>query len=176
MHIWSCSKYLTSAYSARLNYIAEKSQVKIATRYRTSYAFLSLFINSCTSVNYPCEFIQSDVPSSTLLLPIPNEFGTLFELGVQRLETLEELEIQYSQALAKCTFTTCIVFCLLPFLYRFFIFFIVSLSQNRNTKNTKEKKKKEREPILRLACRLRLGRVTSILMLFNSQFYWLTYC
>ena len=46
------------------------------------------------------EFIQSDVPSNTLLL-IPNEFGTVFELGVQRLETLEELEIQYSQALAK---------------------------------------------------------------------------
>ena len=46
------------------------------------------------------EFIQSDVPSNTLLL-IPNEFGTVFELGVQRLETLEEPEIQYSQALAK---------------------------------------------------------------------------
>ena len=46
------------------------------------------------------EFIQSDVPSNTLLL-IPNEFGTVFELGVQRLETLEELEIQYSQAFAK---------------------------------------------------------------------------
>ena len=37
------------------------------------------------------EFIQSDVPSNTLLL-IPNEFGTVFE----RLERLEELEIQYS--------------------------------------------------------------------------------
>ena len=46
------------------------------------------------------EFIQLDVPSNTLLL-IPNEFGTVFELGVQRLETLEELEIQYPQALAK---------------------------------------------------------------------------
>ena len=46
------------------------------------------------------QFIQSDaVPSGTLL--IPNKFGTLFELGVQRLETLEKLEIQYSQALAK---------------------------------------------------------------------------
>ena len=42
------------------------------------------------------EFIQSDVPSNNLLL-IPNEFGTVFE----RLERLEELEIQYSQALAK---------------------------------------------------------------------------
>ena len=39
------------------------------------------------------EFIQSDVPSNNLLL-IPNEFGTVFE-------RLEELEIQYSQALAK---------------------------------------------------------------------------
>ena len=46
------------------------------------------------------EFIQSDVPSDTLLL-IRNEFGTVFELGAQRLETLEELDIQYSQALAK---------------------------------------------------------------------------
>ena len=46
------------------------------------------------------EFIQSDVPSNTLLL-IPNEFGTVFELGIQRLETLEQLEIQYSQAIAK---------------------------------------------------------------------------
>ena len=42
------------------------------------------------------EFIQSDVPSNTLLL-IPNELGTVIE----RLETLEELEIQYSQELAK---------------------------------------------------------------------------
>ena len=46
------------------------------------------------------EFIQSDVPSNTLLL-IPNEFGTVFELGIQRLETLEELEVQYSLALAR---------------------------------------------------------------------------
>ena len=46
------------------------------------------------------EFIQSDVPSNALLL-IANEFGTVFELGVQTLETLEELEIQYSQALTK---------------------------------------------------------------------------
>ena len=46
------------------------------------------------------EFIQSDMPSNTLLL-IPNEFGTVFELGVQGLETLKELEIQYSQALVK---------------------------------------------------------------------------
>ena len=45
------------------------------------------------------EFIQSDVPSNTLL-PIPNEFATVFELGVQILETLE-LEIQYSQAITK---------------------------------------------------------------------------
>ena len=32
--------------------------------------------------------------------PLPN-LVSLFELGVQRLETLEELEIQYSQALTK---------------------------------------------------------------------------
>ena len=38
------------------------------------------------------EFIQLDVPGNTLLL-IPNEFRTVFE----RLGTLEELEIQYSQ-------------------------------------------------------------------------------
>ena len=42
------------------------------------------------------EFIQSDVPSNNLLL-IPNEFGT----GFERFERLEELEIQYSQALGK---------------------------------------------------------------------------
>ena len=42
----------------------------------------------------------SDMPSNTLLL-IPNEFGTVFEFGVQRLETSEEQEIKYSQALAK---------------------------------------------------------------------------
>ena len=39
--------------------------------------------------------------SSNILLLMPNEFGTVFEMAVQRLETLEELEIQYSQALAK---------------------------------------------------------------------------
>ena len=44
--------------------------------------------------------VYSDVPSNTLSL-IPNEFGTVFELDVQRLETLEGLEIQYSQALSK---------------------------------------------------------------------------
>ena len=65
-----------------------------------SYPFCRcLFIHARQS--YLCEFIQSDVSSNTLLLPIPNEFGTLFEMGVQRLETLEELEIQYSEALAK---------------------------------------------------------------------------
>ena len=40
--------------------------------------------------------IFRDENKITLLLLIPNEFGTVFELGVQRLETLEELEIQYS--------------------------------------------------------------------------------
>ena len=38
------------------------------------------------------EFIQSNVPSNTLLL-VPKEFGTAFE----RLKGLDELEIQYSQ-------------------------------------------------------------------------------
>ena len=76
------------------------------------------------------EFIQSDVPSNTLLL-IPNEFGTVFE----RLERLEELEIQYSQPeretishnrlLQAITFkATRIAFCL-P--VRFFITAIRSL-------------------------------------------------
>ena len=32
---------------------------------------------------------------------IPNELGAVFELGVQRLESLEQLKVQYSQALAK---------------------------------------------------------------------------
>ena len=41
----------------------------------------------------------SDVTSNTITEP--NEFGTIFQLGVQSLETLEELEIQYSQALVK---------------------------------------------------------------------------
>ena len=86
------------------------------------------------------EFIQTDVPSKTLLL-IPNEFGTVFELGVKRLETLEELERQYSQALAKSeretisherllealTFkVTRIAFCL-PAFSRFFIALIRSI-------------------------------------------------
>ena len=44
-----------------------------------------------THGNKLSEFIQSDVPSNTLLL-IPNDFGTVFELGIQRLETLEQLE------------------------------------------------------------------------------------
>ena len=87
------------------------------------------------------EFIQSDVPSNTLLL-IPNEFGAVFELGIQRLETLEELKIQYSQALAKTeretishnmllealnTFkATRIAFCL-PVFFRFLIAAIRSI-------------------------------------------------
>ena len=61
-------------------------------------SFLSLFIYSCTSVSY--RSILSDMPSNTLLL-IPNEFGTVFELGVQRLQILEKLEIQYSQELTN---------------------------------------------------------------------------
>ena len=33
-----------------------------------------------------------------ILLLIPNQFGTVIELGVQGLETLEQLEIQYRKA------------------------------------------------------------------------------
>ena len=75
----------------RITYLG-KNQIIIATSYHMSYSvsFLSLFIYSCIAVSYLCKFIQSDVPSSTLLL-IPNEFGTVFELG----------EMQYSQAPAK---------------------------------------------------------------------------
>ena len=80
------------------------------------------------------EFIQSDMASNTFFLT-RNEFGAVFELGVHRLETLEELEIQYSQAIAKLereilshnrllkalTFkATRIAFCL-PVFSRFFI-------------------------------------------------------
>ena len=45
--------------------------------------------------NKSSEFIQLYV------LLVPNESGTVFELGVQRFETFEQLEIQYWQALAK---------------------------------------------------------------------------
>ena len=78
---------------------------------------------------------------------MPNEFGTVFELGVQRLETLEELEIQYSQPLAKPNLTNSFAqqvirstharsdsyrkshFCL-PVSYRFFIAAIRSIETN----------------------------------------------
>ena len=75
------------------------------------------------------------MPASYTLLLIPNEFGTVFELGVQRLETLEEIEVQYPEALAEAgretashktllgalTFkATRFAFCL-PVFYRFFI-------------------------------------------------------
>ena len=39
MRTWFCSKYLTSAYSTRLNYLAGKNQINIATSYRMSYPF-----------------------------------------------------------------------------------------------------------------------------------------
>ena len=39
--------------------------------------------------------------TSNTLLPIPIEFGTVFELGVQRLETSEQIQTQYSHPLAK---------------------------------------------------------------------------
>ena len=78
------------------------------------------------------EFIQWDVPSNTLLL-IPNEFGTLFELGVQRLETVEETRNTIfagtredgarnnfaQRVIRKHLRSHRILFaCLLPFLYR----------------------------------------------------------
>ena len=73
------------------------------------------------------ELIQSDVPSNTLLLILfaANEFGTVFELDVQRLETLEEPvaereTISHNRFIIEAfTFTeTRIALCLLPFLYR----------------------------------------------------------
>ena len=72
----------------RLNYLAGKKSGKYSNELPYELYFLSLLIYSCTTVSYP------SVPSNTLLL-IPNEFETVFELGVQRLETLEQLEIQY---------------------------------------------------------------------------------
>ena len=66
----------------------------------TVYAYLFVAVDLFIHGSKLSEFIQSDVPSNTLLL-IPNEFGTVFELGVQSLETLELLEIQYLQALAQ---------------------------------------------------------------------------
>ena len=77
------------------------------------------------------EFIQSDMPSNTLLL-IPNEFGTVFE-------RLGELEMQYSQLerdtishirlLEALTFkATRIAFCL-----HFFIAAIHSIETNSTT-------------------------------------------
>ena len=53
------------------------------------WALLFVAVYLFMHVSKLSEFIQSDVPSNTLLL-IPNEFGTVFE-------RLEELEIQYSQ-------------------------------------------------------------------------------
>ena len=102
-----------------------------------SYPFWRcLFVRSCTSVNYPSLF--SPTCLVTLLL-IANEFGTVFGLGVQSLETLEELEIRYSQALAKperetlshnrlleALKATHIAFCL-PVFSRFFIAAVCSI-------------------------------------------------
>lgn len=57
--------------------------------------------------------VISDVTSNTLnLLLIPDEFGTVFDLDVQRW-TLGKLDIQYSHALAKQSdkhFRTAILF------------------------------------------------------------------
>ena len=62
----------------RLNYLAGENQVNTATSYR--FTADDLFMDGSKL----SEFIESDVPSSTLLL-IPSEFQTVFE----RLERLE---------------------------------------------------------------------------------------
>ena len=98
VHTWWCSKYFTLLNYTRLNYLAGKNQVNSATTYSMSYPS-SLFIYSYTAVSYP-SLLSQPVSSNTLLL-IPNEFGTVFELGVQILKWLEELEMQNSQALEK---------------------------------------------------------------------------
>ena len=61
----------------RLNYLAGENQVNTATSYR--FTADDLFMDGSKL----SEFIESDVPSSTLLL-IPSEFQTVFE----RLERL----------------------------------------------------------------------------------------
>ena len=59
-----------------------------------NYPFVAVYL--FMHVSKLSEFIpQSDVPSNTIYLLIPNEFGTVAELGVRRLESLEELERQY---------------------------------------------------------------------------------
>ena len=94
--------HIAAAFYAA-NYLAGKKSGKKSGKYRNELEYelslLSVLIYSCTAViRQISEFIQSDAPSNTLLL-IPNEFGTVFQLGVH--ERLEILEIQYSQALAK---------------------------------------------------------------------------
>ena len=99
MPTWSCSKYLSFLHSIRLDYLTGKKSGKYHKDSQSQaipFVAVDLFMHGSKL----SEFIQSDVPSNTLLL-IPKEFWTVFELGVQRLETLEEIEIQYSQALAK---------------------------------------------------------------------------
>ena len=89
----SCSKYhIPLLHSTPLNSLAgKKKSGKYRNELPCELSFLSLLIYSRTAVIKLSEFIQSDVPSNTLLL-IPNEFGIVFELGVQRTETLKKLE------------------------------------------------------------------------------------
>ena len=60
------------------------------------------------NVNYSLADFEATVRKIVLDAEVLHIWGSslptlvsLFELGVQRLETLEELEIQYSQALTK---------------------------------------------------------------------------
>ena len=77
------------------------------TSYRVVAVYLFMHVSKLS------EFIQSDVPSNTLLL-IPNEFGTVFE----RLERLEELEIQYSQPERLALHSLCVSLSLQSALYK----------------------------------------------------------
>ena len=93
MHTWSCSKYFTLLHEFCAT---ELFSWKKSGKYRNDSQFeLSLFVAVDLFKNGSklSEFILSDVPSNALLLT-PNELGTVFELGVQRLETFKELEIQ----------------------------------------------------------------------------------
>ena len=116
------SKYhIPLLHSTTMNYLAGKKSGK----YREEIPYGPSFY-SRTAVSYPSLFSWTCLVNTVLL--IPNEFRTVFELGIQRSETLEQLEIQYLQAPTKPereTFKKSIatriaypVFaCLLPLLY-----------------------------------------------------------
>ena len=130
MYTWSFSKYLTLLHCTELFSWGKIRQIsQRVTVWAIPFVAVDLFIQGSKL----SEFIQSNMPSNTLLL-IPNEFGTVFALGIQTLETLEELEVQYSQALMKpeqetnsrnrllealTSRATRIAICLLPFLYHY---------------------------------------------------------